>query len=56
MQFKLMKDKDGNPTDSVIQMTDEDGVVWGVPNDPENRHWKKYQEWLALGNEPDPAD
>lgn len=27
-----------------------------IPNDPKNRDWRKYQEWLAEGNLPDPAD
>ena len=26
-----------------------------IPNDPGNRHWIEYQEWLSVeGNEPDP--
>ena len=25
-----------------------------IPNDPQNRDWKKYQKWLARGNTPDP--
>lgn len=25
-----------------------------IPNAPENRDWIEYQEWLALGNIPDP--
>lgn len=27
-----------------------------IPNDPQNRDWVEYQEWLAQGNVPDPAD
>ena len=27
-----------------------------IPNAPGNRHWRKYQEWLAEDNTPDPAD
>jgi hypothetical protein len=27
-----------------------------IPADPGNRHWQEYQAWLALGNEPEPAD
>ena len=27
-----------------------------IPNDPRNRDWRAYHEWLAKGNTPDPAD
>jgi hypothetical protein len=27
-----------------------------IPNAEDNRHWRFYQEWLAEGNTPDPAD
>jgi hypothetical protein len=27
-----------------------------IPFDPANRDFQKYQEWLALGNQPLPAD
>ena len=30
----------------------EDGAY--IPNDPANRDWVEYQNWLAFGNEPDP--
>jgi len=25
-----------------------------IPDDPANRHWAEYQEWLAVPNDPDP--
>jgi hypothetical protein len=39
----------------------EDGVIdtetgASIPNAEGNRHWREYQEWLAAGNTPDPAD
>jgi hypothetical protein len=37
----------------------EGGVIWNgafIPEDAGNRHWQEYQQWLALGNEPEPAD
>ena len=27
-----------------------------IPNDPSNRDWRKYQAWLAEGNEPEQMD
>jgi len=30
----------------------EDGAC--IPNDPGNRDWVEYQNWLAMGNTPDP--
>lgn len=27
-----------------------------IPNSGKNRHWVAYQQWLADGNTPDPAD
>lgn len=56
LQFKLLRDKDGEVTDQSIQMTDHDGTVWLVPNNMDNRFWREYQAWLALDNEPEEAD
>lgn len=31
-----------------------DGAI--IPADPDNRDWRAYQQWLAEGNAPLPAD
>ena len=34
----------------------DDGRRLLVPNEPANRHYQAVQDWIALGNTPDPAD
>lgn len=41
------------------QLTSGSGVIRTadtafIPNDPDNRDWQSYQEWLGAGNTPDP--
>ena len=31
-------------------LTLQDGSVWYVPNDPDNRHYQAIEEWVAEGN------
>jgi hypothetical protein len=45
-----MADYQLTATDSVIRTAD--GAV--IPDDPANRDWVEYQEWLAAGGVPDP--
>jgi len=54
MQFQLMKDFfTGEVMDDQILYTDDDGVLWTVPEG--NRMWQIYVDWLAEGNTPLPA-
>ena len=39
-----------DPNGPVIRTVDSAHI----PNDPANRDWMEYQNWLALGNTPDP--
>jgi hypothetical protein len=50
MNYKLIKTFDGK-INSVLR---SDG--WTIPFDPGNRDYQEYREWLAQGNEPEPAD
>lgn len=56
MQFQKIKNPDGQDSESMIIMTRDSGSVVFVPNDPANRDWQAYQEWLAQGNQPLDAD
>lgn len=43
--------------DSVLKFNSEKpDVVTSIPFAPGNRDYQEYQEWLAQGNEPEPAD
>jgi hypothetical protein len=48
--------------DYQLATPDADGPVLrtadnaSIPNDPANRDWVEYQNWLALGNTPEVTD
>ena len=50
--IQAVKDK----LDSGYIATTTRGEELHVPNDPANRHYQQVQDWIALGNTPDPAD
>ena len=35
---------------SSYKLTLQDGSVWYVPNDPDNRHYQAIEKWVAEGN------
>ena len=54
IQYKQVKFNDEIQNNCILKIVD--GAIWSIPNDPNNRDWVGYQEWLAQGNEPEPAD
>lgn len=56
MQYKLTKNPDGSDNDKAVIGTMNNGYVLCIPNDPANCDWQDYQQWLADGNTPDPAE
>ena len=54
MIYKLINDDEGNT--STIKLTQNDGAEWFIPLDDSNTMYQEYLEWVAEGNEPEPAD
>ena len=50
--YKLIKDTITGEITSVKLLSEE----LFIPFAPGNRHYQEYQDWLAAGNEPLPAD
>lgn len=50
--YKYLKGPSGaDLTDVILRISDSANI----PDDPLNRDWVEYQEWLAQDNTPDPA-
>lgn len=55
MQYKQYLDSNGELSESIM-LIDDEGKIFYIPNDLDNTDRKKYQEWLDLGNEPEPVE
>jgi hypothetical protein len=50
--YKLKEDLENREVIQIIRIND-----WAlIPLDEKNRDYQEYLEWLAQGNEPEPAD
>jgi hypothetical protein len=45
--YRQVLGKDGNPRFDIIQRIEDTAFI---PNDPKNRDWREYQDWLTKGN------
>ena len=52
--YQLVNDLEGNT--STIKFTDDNGQVIFIPLDEANTDYQEYLEWVAEGNEPEPAE
>lgn len=53
MYTTIMDEGTGNIL--YVQKQEEGGLVLCIPLDEGNRHYQEYLEWVAEGNEPEPA-
>jgi len=51
--YKKINDLITNQEADVIQRTSDNAYI---PKDPANTDYQEYLEWVAEGNEPEPAD
>ena len=54
MKYQLFRNAQGE-VKSVLK-TDNNGMVWGIPFDPDNTDYQAYLAWVAQGNTPLPAE
>jgi len=53
MRYQLINDSESS---FVVKHIDSNGVISFIPKDEASSHYQEYLEWVAEGNEPEPAD
>lgn len=53
--YKKLINRDGTES-SIISRLHDDGRVYFIPLEGSSQDLREYEEWLAAGNEPLPAD
>ena len=51
--YKLINNIEADKNVSLVQRTTDNAFI---PFDPANTDFQEYQKWIALGNQPLPAD
>lgn len=52
-QYQETLAMDGSINDFCVKRLPDHACI---PNDPDNRDWQQYQQWLAQGNKPLPPE
>jgi hypothetical protein len=55
VKYKLVIMSPATEPNCVVK-THEDGAISAFPMSEDNRDYREYLEWVAEGNQPDPAD
>lgn len=54
--YQLYPDHPVFGASGYIKKTESDGTTCHIPNNPKNRYYREYLEWVAAGNTPEPAE
>jgi len=54
-QYKRVNPPVPGMEETMIHRIDSENPCW-IPTDPNNSDYQEYLEWVAEGNEPQPAD
>ena len=55
-EYKIVKLNGVDSQIALLQKTDANGMVWTIPEDPDNVDYRAYLDWVAQGNEAEETD